>query len=94
MLRLTGMDLKMEQYKKGEIFVRSIAEARGPAVLRAPVGRAGHACRVTGRSRRPSAGSRRVLDGLPEPTARPARRRRRRAAGPGVDPAARRRPSP
>jgi len=33
MLRLTGMDLKMEQYKKGEAFVRAIAEARGPAAL-------------------------------------------------------------
>ncbi|MEJ7749278.1 MAG: zinc-dependent metalloprotease [Candidatus Limnocylindrales bacterium] len=33
MLRLTGMDLKMEQYKKGEIFVRAIAQARGPAAL-------------------------------------------------------------
>ena len=29
MLRLTGMDLKMEQYKKGEAFVRAIAQARG-----------------------------------------------------------------
>jgi coenzyme F420 biosynthesis associated uncharacterized protein len=33
MLRLTGMDLKLEQYKKGEIFVRAIAEARGKAAL-------------------------------------------------------------
>jgi coenzyme F420 biosynthesis associated uncharacterized protein len=33
MLRLTGMDLKMEQYKKGEVFVRAIADARGPAAL-------------------------------------------------------------
>jgi coenzyme F420 biosynthesis associated uncharacterized protein len=33
MLRLTGMDLKLEQYKKGEIFVRAIAEARGPTAL-------------------------------------------------------------
>ncbi len=33
-LRLTGMDLKMEQYKKGERFVRAIATARGPAALR------------------------------------------------------------
>jgi coenzyme F420 biosynthesis associated uncharacterized protein len=33
MLRLTGMDLKMEQYKKGERFVRAIADARGPAAL-------------------------------------------------------------
>ena len=33
MLRLTGMDLKLEQYKKGEIFVRAIADARGKAAL-------------------------------------------------------------
>ncbi len=33
MLRLTGMDLKMEQYKKGEAFVRAIADARGPVAL-------------------------------------------------------------
>ena len=33
MLRLTGMDLKLEQYKKGETFVRAIADARGPAAL-------------------------------------------------------------
>lgn len=33
MLRLTGMDLKMEQYKKGEAFVRAIADARGQAAL-------------------------------------------------------------
>ena len=33
MLRLTGMDLKIEQYKKGERFVRAIADARGPAAL-------------------------------------------------------------
>ncbi|MEO7664730.1 MAG: zinc-dependent metalloprotease [Candidatus Limnocylindrales bacterium] len=32
-LRLTGMDLKMEQYKKGERFVRAIAEARGRTAL-------------------------------------------------------------
>jgi coenzyme F420 biosynthesis associated uncharacterized protein len=32
-LRLTGMDLKLEQYKKGETFVRAIATARGPAAL-------------------------------------------------------------
>jgi len=34
MLRLTGMDLKLEQYKKGEIFVRAIAKAGGPLALR------------------------------------------------------------
>jgi coenzyme F420 biosynthesis associated uncharacterized protein len=34
-LRLTGMDLKMEQYARGERFVRAIAEARGrPALAR------------------------------------------------------------
>ena len=32
-LRLTGMDLKLEQYKKGERFVRAIADARGAAGL-------------------------------------------------------------
>lgn len=33
MLRLTGMDLKMEQYRKGEQFVRAIAERRGADAL-------------------------------------------------------------
>ncbi len=33
LLRLTGMDLKLEQYKKGERFVRAIADARGKAAL-------------------------------------------------------------
>jgi putative hydrolase len=33
MLRLTGLDLKMEQYKKGERFVRAIADARGKVAL-------------------------------------------------------------
>lgn len=33
MLRLTGLDLKMEQYQQGEAFVRRIADARGPAAL-------------------------------------------------------------
>ena len=33
MLRITGMDLKLEQYKRGEAFVRAIADARGPAAL-------------------------------------------------------------
>ncbi len=32
-LRLTGMDLKMEQYARGEQFVRAIAEARGRTAL-------------------------------------------------------------
>ena len=34
MLRITGMDLKMEQYRKGEQFVRAIAAAGGPAALK------------------------------------------------------------
>ena len=57
MLRLTGMDLKMEQYKKGEQFVRAIADApraRGPG---APVGGTARRCRATARSTRPTAGS-------------------------------------
>jgi coenzyme F420 biosynthesis associated uncharacterized protein len=33
-MRLTGMDLKLEQYKKGERFVRAVAEAGGQAGLR------------------------------------------------------------
>jgi coenzyme F420 biosynthesis associated uncharacterized protein len=33
-MRLTGMDVKLEQYRKGERFVRMIAEAGGPAALR------------------------------------------------------------
>jgi coenzyme F420 biosynthesis associated uncharacterized protein len=33
-LRLTGMDLKLEQYKKGAQFVRALADAAGPAALR------------------------------------------------------------
>ena len=35
MMRLTGMDLKMEQYRKGEEFVAAVAEARGSEALRA-----------------------------------------------------------
>jgi len=32
-LKLTGMDLKLEQYAKGEQFVRAIAEAKGRSAL-------------------------------------------------------------
>ena len=35
MMRLTGMDLKMEQYRKGEEFVAAVARAGGPTALRA-----------------------------------------------------------
>ena len=34
MLRITGMDLKMEQYRKGEIFVAEIERRAGAAALR------------------------------------------------------------
>ncbi len=34
MLRVTGMDLKMEQYRKGEAFVAAIERAAGAAALR------------------------------------------------------------
>jgi len=34
MLRLTGLDLKMEQYRKGEQFVRAIAAQRGSDALK------------------------------------------------------------
>jgi len=33
-MRLTGMDVKMEQYRKGEAFVAAIAEAGGPTAFR------------------------------------------------------------
>jgi len=33
-MRLTGMDIKLEQYRKGERFVRMIAEAAGASALR------------------------------------------------------------
>ncbi|HET7031244.1 MAG TPA: zinc-dependent metalloprotease [Candidatus Limnocylindrales bacterium] len=32
-MRLTGMDVKLEQYAKGEAFVRAIADGGGPAAL-------------------------------------------------------------
>ena len=35
MMRLTGMDLKMEQYRKGEAFVAEVARAREAEALRA-----------------------------------------------------------
>jgi putative hydrolase len=34
MLRITGMDLKMEQYRKGELFVAGIERLGGAAALR------------------------------------------------------------
>jgi uncharacterized protein (DUF2342 family) len=32
-MRLTGMDVKLEQYRKGELFVAAIARAGGPPAL-------------------------------------------------------------
>jgi uncharacterized protein (DUF2342 family) len=34
MMRITGMDLKMEQYRKGEEFVAAIARSGGAEALR------------------------------------------------------------
>jgi len=68
MLRLTGMDLKMEQYKKGEIFVRSIAEARGPAVL-PRLWEGPDSLPRDGEIEAPQRWISRVLDGTPEPAA-------------------------
>ena len=68
MLRLTGMDLKMEQYKKGEIFVRSIAEARGPAVL-PRLWEGPDSLPRDGEIEAPERWISRVLDGTPEPVA-------------------------
>ena len=42
-MRLTGMDIKLEQYRKGEAFVAAIADAAGGPALRPAVGRAGDA---------------------------------------------------
>ena len=61
MLRLTGMDLKMEQYRKGEQFVRAIAEHAGRPRC-AACGTDPRRCRATARSTRPSAGSRASCD--------------------------------
>jgi coenzyme F420 biosynthesis associated uncharacterized protein len=68
MLRLTGMDLKLEQYKKGETFVRAIAAARGPEAL----GRLWDGPETLPRDGEIEAPERwitRVLDGSPTPVA-------------------------
>jgi coenzyme F420 biosynthesis associated uncharacterized protein len=64
MLRLTGMDLKMEQYKKGEQFVRAIAERRGPAAL-ARLWEGPETLPRDGEIDTPDRWIRRVLDGSP-----------------------------
>ena len=87
MLRLTGMDLKLEQYQQGERFVRASPRRRAGGA-RAPLGRPGGAAarRRDRRTRAPGsprgrcrrrAGSRRAGDRGAGP---------RRAAGPGHGP--------
>ena len=73
-LRLTGMDLKLEQYRKGELFVRAIAEAARPDRARQTVGRPRNAP-ARWRDRGPGA-----LDRAASSTARP-RDRHRSSAG-------------
>ncbi len=74
MLRLTGMDLKMEQYKKGEAFVRAIADRRGTAAL-ARLWDGPETLPLDGEIEAPERWIARVLDG-------------RLALGPGASPAA------
>jgi coenzyme F420 biosynthesis associated uncharacterized protein len=64
MLRLTGMDLKMEQYKKGEQFVRAIADRRGSAAL-ARLWEGPHTLPRDGEIDAPDRWIARVLDGSP-----------------------------
>ena len=68
MLRLTGMDLKLEQYKKGETFVRAIAAARGPEALGRLWDGPGTLPR-DGEIEVPERWITRVLDGSPTPVA-------------------------
>jgi coenzyme F420 biosynthesis associated uncharacterized protein len=64
-LRLTGMDLKLEQYERGERFVRAVAEARGrPALARIWDGPATLPTAIE--IGEPNVWIRRVLDGVGE----------------------------
>jgi len=67
MLRLTGMDLKMEQYKKGEAFVRAIADARGQVAL-ARLWDGPETLPLDGEIDQPGRWMARVLDAGPGPT--------------------------
>ncbi|MEZ0241153.1 MAG: zinc-dependent metalloprotease [Chloroflexota bacterium] len=63
-LRITGMDLKMEQYERGEKFVRAVAEARGrPALSR--IWEGPHTLPRPAEIADPSRWIARVLDGPP-----------------------------
>ena len=56
-MRLTGMDMKLEQYKKGERFVAAIADRAAAGRRSSACGPARNRSRATARSRHPSAGS-------------------------------------
>ena len=71
MLRLTGMDLKLEQYKKGEVLVRAIADARGKAAL-ARLWEGPETLPRDGEIERPERWITRVLDGPSAPAASPS----------------------
>ena len=88
----TGMDLKLEQYAKGERFVRAIAEARGPGALARALGGPETLPR-TGRSTTPIAGSHACSRGARVPR-RPGDDRRGPARGPGGVPRHRAQPDP
>ena len=87
-----GMDLKMEQYKKGErVRARRSPTPAGRAALDAALGRARDAAARRRDRRARSAGSRACLDRLGGRTAvteRRGRARRARAAGPAACPTA------
>ena len=88
MLRLTGMDLKIEQYKKGERFVRAIADRAWPAAL-TRLWEGPETLPRDGEIEAPERWIARVLDGTAAiaPT-RPSEPARARAAGPGGAPTA------
>lgn len=67
-LRLTGMDLKMEQYRRGEAFVRAIADARGRQALDR-IWASPDALPTHDEIGRPEAWMARVLDGVPAASA-------------------------
>ena len=56
-MRLTGMDVKLEQYAKGEAFVSAIATRRRAGRPEPALGRARRRCRATARSTIPPPGS-------------------------------------
>jgi coenzyme F420 biosynthesis associated uncharacterized protein len=67
-LKLTGMDLKMEQYRRGEAFVRAVAEARGRTALD-HIWTSPETLPTPGEIERPADWIARVLDGAGAPLA-------------------------